>query len=311
MLQRQFPKKVRVEQIGETIQGRDIDMIIISKNLKRPKACVLLEAGIHAREWITVSTALFFIDHLIRNPKLTDLMDFYVIPCLNPDGYEYTHTQDRLWRKNMNTNKSNLKECQGVDLNRNFPYKFGREPGSSKDKSSFMYRGRYALSEPESKALANTLCRYRKRVKLFISLHCFGNLIMFPWGYTEHLLDDRRDLVDCGFACKEAMRRECGIDRKFKVGSISKLMYYTTGCTTDYARGCHNIKFAYTIELQKGGKSGFVHSTRKIVEIGTEIVNGIAAMVKFIYRYYKKKENPRKPECMRSQCKRTRRRHYY
>lgn len=142
MLQGQFPKKVKVESIGETIQGRDIDMIIISRNLNKQKYCTVIEAGIHAREWITVSTALFFIDYLIRNPKLTAIMDFYVIPCLNPDGYEYSHTkvvydlierntsyictlQDRLWRKNRNPNSSDTKKSQGVDLNRNFPYMFG------------------------------------------------------------------------------------------------------------------------------------------------------------------------------------------
>lgn len=92
MLERQIPKKVRVECIGKSIQGRDIDMIVISRNLKKKKFCAVIEAGIHAREWITVSTALFFIDHLIGNTKLTCYMDFYIIPCLNPDGYEYTHT---------------------------------------------------------------------------------------------------------------------------------------------------------------------------------------------------------------------------
>lgn len=58
-----------------------------------------------------------------------------------------------------------------------------------------MYHGKYALSEPESKALANTFGKYRKLVRLYISLHCFGNLIMFPWGHSEHPLEDRCDLV--------------------------------------------------------------------------------------------------------------------
>lgn len=79
---------------------------------------------------------------------------------------------------------------------------------------------------------------------------------------------------------------------------------YTSGSTTDYARGCHNIKFAYTIELQSGGKSGFTHSTRKIVEIGTEVVTGIGAMARFVHKYYKKKDNPTKPKCITTKCKR-------
>lgn len=43
----------------------------------------------------------------------------HIVPVLNPDGYEYTHTQDRMWRKNR---ASYGGECVGVDLNRNFRY---------------------------------------------------------------------------------------------------------------------------------------------------------------------------------------------
>lgn len=25
--------------------------------------------------------------------------DFYIMPVMNPDGYEHSHTHDRLWRK--------------------------------------------------------------------------------------------------------------------------------------------------------------------------------------------------------------------
>lgn len=42
----------------------------------------------------------------------------YILPVLNPDGYEYTHTHDRMWRKN----RAQYGECIGVDLNRNFRY---------------------------------------------------------------------------------------------------------------------------------------------------------------------------------------------
>lgn len=26
-------------------------------------------------------------------------MDWYILPVLNPDGYEYSHEYDRMWRK--------------------------------------------------------------------------------------------------------------------------------------------------------------------------------------------------------------------
>lgn len=46
---------------------------------------------------------------------------------------------------------------QGVDLNRNYGYKFGStyDKGSSSDPCGEDYRGPYAFSEPETQAIRN------------------------------------------------------------------------------------------------------------------------------------------------------------
>lgn len=67
--------------------------------------------------------------------------------------------------------------------------------GSSGKKSSETYRGEYPLSEPESRALADTLEKYQGQIKLYISLHTFGNCIMYPWGYKCSPICDERVLV--------------------------------------------------------------------------------------------------------------------
>ena len=68
------------------------------------------------------------IDEDIIEERVTYIVDNYeiwVIPILNPDGYIYDRDDpDRFWRKNMrdnNGNDRNTDECDGVDLNRNFP----------------------------------------------------------------------------------------------------------------------------------------------------------------------------------------------
>ena len=53
-----------------------------------------------------------------------DSYDFYVIPVINPDGFVYTQTTERLWRKSRlpplpGANQSEV--CWGIDLNRNWP----------------------------------------------------------------------------------------------------------------------------------------------------------------------------------------------
>lgn len=68
-------------------------------------------------------------------------------------------------------------------------------PGSSNDLESFEYRGRRALSEPESRALASVMTDNSSFIKLYISLHCYGNFLLFPWGFTKELTVDCQDLV--------------------------------------------------------------------------------------------------------------------
>lgn len=59
----------------------------------------------------------------------------------------------------------------------------------------------------------------------------------------------------------------------------------TSGNTGDHAKGTHNIKFVYTIELQKGGKSGFELSKNRIMEIAEEVMVGLETMARYVYSY--------------------------
>lgn len=81
---------------------------------------IWVDGGIHAREWITPATVTYIINHLVSNfenePKYIQNIDWYIAPLMNPDGYEYTHDVDRLWRKN----RARSGQCAGTDLNRNF-----------------------------------------------------------------------------------------------------------------------------------------------------------------------------------------------
>ncbi|KAM3185314.1 hypothetical protein ACTXT7_006617 [Hymenolepis weldensis] len=56
--------------------------------------------------------------------ELLGKYQFYIAPNVNPDGYVFSHIRNRLWRKNRN--KTEHENCLGVDLNRNFPYKWGK-----------------------------------------------------------------------------------------------------------------------------------------------------------------------------------------
>lgn len=59
------------------------------------KPVVLIDGGIHAREWISVATALYCVHQLAENRSencaLLDKLDFVILPLVNADGYEYSH----------------------------------------------------------------------------------------------------------------------------------------------------------------------------------------------------------------------------
>ena len=57
---------------------------------------------------------------------LADLYDWYFLPVINADGYVYTWTHDRLWRKSRKPNPES-EDCVGVDLNRNFDFMWKSE----------------------------------------------------------------------------------------------------------------------------------------------------------------------------------------
>lgn len=69
---------------------------------------------------------MYFVNYLVqaygKDPKVTDYLnslEFLIIPFVNPDGFVYTWTTDRLWRKNRHLYPG--ARCTGVDINRNFP----------------------------------------------------------------------------------------------------------------------------------------------------------------------------------------------
>ena len=98
---------LNVEQrsIGTTYEGRPINMLKISLNDGTNKAAVWLDCGVHSRERVSPAFCMYAIDHLVRQPEeVLRMYDFYIVPVLNPDGYAYMESGNRMWRKNRKPN---------------------------------------------------------------------------------------------------------------------------------------------------------------------------------------------------------------
>ena len=110
--------------------------------------------------------------------------DFYILPVFNVDGYVYTWTKDRNWRKTRS--KTKIPFCVGVDPNRNWDDHFC-EGGASKDPCSDSYCGSHAFSEPEVKGVADYLAKHNDSIVCYINFHSYSQLWMSPFGWTKSL----------------------------------------------------------------------------------------------------------------------------
>ncbi len=117
---------VETEVIGQSYEGRDMTLLKILR-AGDGATNVWVDAGIHAREWIGPAVANYFIDQLVNGPegdRYTSEINFHFLLNANPDGYEFSWTEDRLWRKTRSPQDSSV-GCLGADPNRNFPVHWG------------------------------------------------------------------------------------------------------------------------------------------------------------------------------------------
>ncbi|XP_063698204.1 carboxypeptidase B1-like [Culicoides brevitarsis] len=285
-LQGKYPKNVYVYSAGRSYEGRDIPVVVLSNgDGNRNKNTIVVDAGVHAREWISHAEALFIISQLAENSTnhqdLLQTLNWIIIPIANPDGYVYTQTDDRLWRKNRRPSKNS--SCIGTDLNRNFGYNWG-ELGASDHPCHLLYRGESAFSEKETKIIKKVLNIYRKRTKFYLSLHAYGNILLYPLnvGSSEKLEFLAKIGAD---AILKATRT------KYRVGTPESVIgYAASGASIDYALGVLQIPFALGMELPGGGITGFDPPTSFIEPILRETWIGIRAMAKYVAEKYSEKK---------------------
>ncbi|HEX5729882.1 M14 family metallopeptidase [Microbacterium sp.] len=162
------PQIAEFRVIGQTVQGQEIGAVRLTKNVAKTKdgkrPTTIYVGAQHAREWITPEMVRrlldYYLDSYATDPRVKGIIDsteLWFIPVANPDGYDYTFTEgQRLWRKNLRDNDGDGKitGADGVDLNRNYPTRWGYDnEGSSPNPTSDTYRGPSPASEPETQAL--------------------------------------------------------------------------------------------------------------------------------------------------------------
>ncbi|XP_013116564.1 carboxypeptidase B1 [Stomoxys calcitrans] len=279
-----YPNRVTVKTLGQSYEKRAMKAITITNgDGKANKKVILMDAGIHAREWIAPAGALYVIHQLVEkfsaNSHLLKDYDWVILPVVNPDGYEYTHTSSRMWRK---TRQPVSSSCYGTDGNRNFDFHWG-EVGASSLSCADTFRGPTAFSEPETKLLRDLMHSLSGRAKMYLTLHSYGNYLLYPWGYTSALPATVKDLDEVAQAGAAAIRSATGT--RYTVGSSTNVLYAAAGGSDDYAFAKANIPISITMELPAGG-SGFDPKPAQIDPFVSETWIGIKAMAEKVIAKY-------------------------
>jgi carboxypeptidase T len=264
------PHLIDVFSVGQSYEGRIIRSVKISDNpgLDEPEPEVLFHVHQHAREHLAVEQGLYIL-HLLTDeyaitPQITNLVnsrEIYILFDVNPDGGEYDHSGSSYynWRKNRQPNAGS--SAIGTDLNRNWGYKWGCCGGSSGDPSSTTYRGSYPFSAPETDAVRSfvdsRVLGGEQQITVAIDLHTYGELVLWPYGYTyedvppDMTLDDHDVLVTMGqdMALLSGYGAEQSAD-----------WYIVDGTFIDWMYGVHGV-FSFGFELYpRTGHGGFYPS---------------------------------------------------
>ncbi|XP_075455479.1 carboxypeptidase A1 [Ascaphus truei] len=262
------PGLVSKIQIGKSTEGRPLNILKFSTGANRP--AFWIDTGIHSREWVTQASGLWFakkiVDDYGRDPSLTSTLnqlDIFLEIVTNPDGYVFTHTSNRMWRKTRSANSGST--CIGTDPNRNWDAGFGGG-GSSSNPCSETYRGRAAHSEPEVKAIVDFV-KSHGQIKGFISIHSYSQMLLYPYGYTSTRAADHLELDNLARSAVNALASMYGTS--YEYGNIITTIYQASGGTVDWTYN-QGIKYSYTFELRDTGRYGFALPANQIIPTAQE-----------------------------------------
>ncbi|XP_023952287.2 carboxypeptidase B-like [Bicyclus anynana] len=286
-----FPRLATVVNAGRSVEGRNIRYLRISSNnfATRTKPIIVIQCMLHAREWVTLPVALWAIQELVinsnSNQDLIRDIDWIVLPIANPDGYEFSHTRTRMWRKNRRTGFT-PSNCIGVDLNRNFNHNWGT--ASSNNPCSDTFHGPRAFSEPESVVTRNILSEFRTRIAMFLDVHSFGSLILY--GFANRQLPPNQPMLNR--VGNDMARRIDAVkwpqNRNYRVGNSATILYTASGVCGDYAQVAIGTGLSYTYELPAhrnlNNINGFLVDPAFIRQAGFETWEGIKVAARFIAR---------------------------
>jgi hypothetical protein len=281
------PTLLSLETIGHTFEGRKIQLAKVSTGGNKP--IIYYQGGIHAREWISPAVMQYMLGQVLNGANaggdisnMLDLYDLHLVMVLNADGYAYTWTDERLWRKTRSTNRGS--SCMGTDANRNWGNHWAGA-GTSSNPCSDIYRGPRAFSELCVAAVRDYMVALRaagRRIAMAVDVHSYGQYYMSPWGWTTLHTPDHTDQMRLMRVARDAIRSVHGLS--YTIGPSAETLYPAAGGSDDWWYGDENqgpgIKWSFVAELRD--LRSFIIDASQIVPNGEEFLASVTATALWI-----------------------------
>ncbi|CAB3248808.1 unnamed protein product [Arctia plantaginis] len=270
-----FPQVATIVIGGRTHEGREIKGLRISHGSGRK--AIFVEGGLHAREWISIATVNFIANELLTSDDAETRaaardFDWYIFPITNPDGYDYSHRFNRMWRKNRRP----IGQHFGVDLNRNWNSNW-LVAGASVNPASDIFAGLGPFSEIETRTLSTYINSIGDRLELYLSFHSFGQMLLLPFGNTTEPLDNYYDALNIGRRAMGALSVRFGT--RYVTGNIAEVIYHATGGTIDWVKEFVGVPLVYCYELRENNTYGFLLPAEQILPNNLEVMDSILEMI--------------------------------
>lgn len=274
----EHPPIAQKVSIGRSYKGRNIWAIKLTADVAagsqgRPE--VVIDAMMHGRERAAGELAIHMIKVMTDNYGLTttlgrrvtailDSRVVYIVPMVNPDGaiFDFKGDMFHKWRKNRQPipNSSAI----GIDLNRNFGFKWGCCGGSSGDPSSSTYRGPspwYAREAVAFRDFINSrVVDGEQQISEILSLHSAGRLVLWPYGYTR--LDVPSTMTADHHKAFVALGKGMA-QRNGYLAQQSSDLYITDGDSSDWAYHAQGV-FPLVIEMAEGSARRYYPSKSEL-----------------------------------------------
>ncbi|XP_044756777.1 zinc carboxypeptidase-like [Coccinella septempunctata] len=271
-------KRVKVITVGNTFEGRNILGAHLSYSRKNKNRAVFIEANMHGREWITSAATTFIFNELLSSQdpeirRIAESYDWYFVPVANPDGFVYSHEQDRNWYRT----RQNHGICVGADAERNWDHHWSEHESIMWTTCTSTYPGPRPFSETCTKTLSQYISTIGGKLVAYLSFHSYGQVLGIPYAHTPDPLDNYDLTYSIGLKVVKSIAERYGTE--YKVGNIYNLKGPAGGFSVDWVKATFQTPLVYHFYLRDNGTKGYLLPPDQIVPTGLETLDGIVTML--------------------------------